>query len=427
MDHKRIKLKEGINLTVITDKKFKTDTTSISFICGQGDAAAVCSSLLTGVLSRCCVKYPSLMEINRTLDGLYDAQLISDSFRRGYNHIPTFTVSSLNNRYSLDKTDIRGGCLDVLYNIIFKPELNDGLFDKKLLQSEKQQLNDAVNGIRNTKSSYALRRCTEAMMANQPQYAPKFGKEGSSDNITAEDLTSFYFDMLNNAAVEIVSVSCDDDKYIYEFASKISDSLTERAPAAITEAEYITPGNRIKRLSEEAAVAQDVLCIGCSYDGSLLDGRSAERALFHEIFYQNPTSRLFENVREKLSLCYYCSAMPMTDLKKMILYAGVDSKNAKKAEEEILKQLDLIKRGVEGDELKRCKLAIKNDLLSVTDSPSRTSAWYIKHALYGDDSFDINGFCSKLDRLTSDDVEHAASSVLPGLVFTMKGTDNDET
>lgn len=426
MDIKRINIKEGINLTVITDKKFKTDIASVSFLCGQGAYEAVCSALLTGVLSRSCVRYPSLMELNRTLDNLYDAQLVSDASRRGFNHIPTFTVSSLNNRYSLDKTDIRGGCLDVLYNIIFDPALKNGCFDGKIMQSEKQQLRDAINGIRNSRSSYALRRCTEALLADQPRYAPKLGRPEDIDGITAAALTDFYNGMLKNSSVEILSVSSDDDGRINEFASKISDALGKRKPGAILTEKYRIPGKRVKRMSETAGISQDVLCIGCEYDGSPEDDRSAERTLFYEIFFQNPTSRLFENVREKLSLCYYCSAVPMIDLKKLIIYAGIEDKNAKKAEDEIRKQLDLIKHGVGEDEIKRCKLALKNDLLSVTDSPSRTAAWYSRRAFYGGVSETIQDFSAKLDTLTSDDVQRAASSASPSLIFTMKGGEDGE-
>ena len=426
MDIKRINIKEGINLTVITDKKFKTDITSVSFLCGTGAEAAVCSSLLTGVLSRSCTKYPSLIELNRTLDGLYDAQLVSDAARVGFNHVPTFTVSSLNNRYSLDKTDIRGGCLDVLYNIIFEPGLKNGYFDSKILQSEKQQLKDAIYGIRNNRSSYALRRCTEALLADQPLYAPRLGRPEDTEHISPAALTAFYNDMIKSSPVEIVSVSSDDDGQIYEFAHKAAEALDGRAIGKITEEKYRKPGNRVKRQSEKAGISQDVLCIGCEYDGSASDGRTAERTMFHEIFFQNPTSYLFENVREKLSLCYYCSALPMPDLKKLIIYAGIDGKNAKKAEEEIRKQLQLIKQGVSKDDLDRCRLALKNDLLAVTDSPSRTAAWYIKRALYGDVSETVRDFSAKLDKITSEDVVHAAETAIPRLIFTMKGAADDE-
>lgn len=427
MDIKRINIKEGINLTVITDKKFKTDITSVAFLCGYGAEAAVCSALLTGVLSRCCIKYPSLMELNRTLDGLYDAQLVSDASRRGFNHVPTFTVSSLNNRYSLDKTDIRGGCLDVLYNIIFEPGLKNGYFDNKILQSEKLQLKDAINGIRNSRSSYAIRRCTEALMADQPLYAPRLGRTEDIDGVTPAVLTGFYRDMLKNSSVEILSVSSDDDGRITEFAARLSDMLGERKPGAVLTQEYKMPGKRIKRVSEQAGISQDVLCVGCEYDGSSEDySRSAERTLFYEILFQNPTSYLFENVREKLSLCYYCSALPMIDLKKLIIYAGIDRKNAKRAEEEIKKQLDLIKRGVSEDDINRCRLALKNDLLAVADSPSRTAAWYARRAFYGGITETVQEFSAKLDTLKSEDVQRAASSAVPSLVFTMKGGADSE-
>ena len=424
MDVKRSKLKNGVDLTVVTDKKFKKDVMSVSFICGSGLHAASSSALLTGVLSRSCSKYPTLMELNRALDGLYDAQLTSDAGRRGLDHIPTFSVSSLCNRYSIDGTDIRGGCLDILYDIIFDPATR-GSFDKKTVSSEKQQLKDSIGSIKNSRSSYALRRCTEILMRDTPDFAPRLGTQDGVDATDSTSLYEFYNYMISKAPVSIVSVSGEDDGRACEFADRLCSSLPDRDDGYVREAGSGPAKKRITREYEEANVSQDVLCVGCSYDGDMTDGRGAERALFHEIFFQNPTSRLFENVREKLSLCYYCTAHPMTDLKKLIIYAGVDGKKAAKAEAEIKAQLEYIKQGVTKEELERCRLALKNDLLALSDSPSRIASWYSVRALYKGVCDTVEDFYGELDRVTPEDVLHAARSVAPHTVFRLKGTEND--
>lgn len=419
------KIKEGIDLTVITDPKFKTDVVSVSFLTGEGTEAAVCSSLTAGVLSRSSARYPSLLELNRTLDLLYDAQLTTDAARRGLTHIPVFTVRSLNNRYSLDKTDIRGGCLDVLYNIITDPATHGDNFRSKILNSEKVQLTEAINAIRNNRSGYALRRCTGELMKDEERFAPRLGDVETVAQTRKGELNRFYKNMMKNAPVRIISSSADDDGRINEFAEKLGETLGGRKDGSVSEPEFRAAQKKPERVVEEFPVSQDVLCLGCTYDCSAGDGNSAARALFHEIFFQNPTSRLFVNVREKLSLCYYCSAAPMSDLKKMIIYAGVDGKNAEKAEDEIRKQLELIKKGVTEEELQRGRQAIKNDLLSICDSPSRIAGWYASRELYGSDETPAE-FEAKLGLITPDDIARVASSVDLSLVYTLKGTAENE-
>ena len=425
MEIKRKIIKNGIDLIVITDPKFKTDVVSVAFLSGEGIKASVCSSLIAGVLSRSCVKYPSLMELNKTLDLLYDAQLSTEAVRRGFTHIPTFSIRSLNNRYSLDKTDIRGGCLDVLYSVINLPKTDGGKFDPKVLSSEKQQLTEAINAIKNNRSGYALRRCTSELMKNESRYAPRLGDINAVSAVTNGQLYDFYTEMLQKSPVHIISVSGDDDGRVYEFAEKLGQTLGDRAGGKINEPEYKKAPSRVVRVTEEFPVTQDVLCLACTYGGDVDDGNSAARALYGEILFQNPTSRMFTNVREKLSLCYYCSGAPMRDLKKLVAYAGVDGKNAKKAEAEIKKQLKLIKEGVTDEEIERGRQAIKNDLLSVCDSPSRTMSWYASRALYGYEET-LDEFTKKLDLVTADDIMKVASSVDVSLVYTLKGTAENE-
>lgn len=419
MRYKSVKLKEGVLLTVITDKKFKTENMSVTFISDKGEEAAINSALLTGVLSRSSKKFPSLMKINKALDDLYDAQLNADTARRGLYHIPRFTVSMLGNRYSIDGTDIRGGCLDMLYGVITEPDLKDGKFDAKTLITEKKQLVDAVADIKNSRGSYAVRQCTGELMAYEPLYSPRLGRLTGIDSVSAGSLTAFYDRVIKTSPVRIMFVGGDDDDRVYEFAEKLGDFLGDRQNYNVEDVIFKDAPDGLSYKTEALPVAQNVLCVGCTYDGDINDGQNAARSLFCEIFFQNPTSRLFENVREKLSLCYHCSAVAMTDLKKLIIYAGIDGKNREKAANEILKQTELIKKGVTEDEIKRCRAALKTELLAAADSPGRTAGWYGRQLLYGKEPESIAEFTKKLDSVTADDILRVASSVKPYLIYEL--------
>ena len=84
-----------------------------------------------------------------------------------------------------------------------------------------------------------------------------------------------------------------------------------------------------------------------------------------------PTSKLFLNVREKESLCYYCVSRVDNNKGIMLIDSGVESENIQRTEESVLRQLELLKKGeITDGELEEAKLAIKNSLMSSLDSLS---------------------------------------------------------
>ena len=91
-----------------------------------------------------------------------------------------------------------------------------------------------------------------------------------------------------------------------------------------------------------------------------------------------PSSKLFQNVREKMSLCYYCSAGLSLNSRTLFVESGVETENLEKAEREIGKQLEALQNGdLTEEELLSAKLALRNSLHAVEDSlPSwRAGAW----------------------------------------------------
>ena len=67
--------------------------------------------------------------------------------------------------------------------------------------------------------------------------------------------------------------------------------------------------------------------------------------LMTAMFGGTPHSKLFLNVREKMSLCYYCAARYNSNKGIMTVESGVETQNIEAAKNEILNQLEEMKRG----------------------------------------------------------------------------------
>jgi predicted Zn-dependent peptidase len=88
------------------------------------------------------------------------------------------------------------------------------------------------------------------------------------------------------------------------------------------------------------------------------------------VFGGSPSSKLFMNVREKKSLCYYCQ--PVVDGKRR--YGHRERRRCKEQDvafEAIMEQLKDVQNGVISDEeLSDAKKSLENAYREITDSPA---------------------------------------------------------
>ena len=138
--------------------------------------------------------------------------------------------------------------------------------------------------------------------------------------------------------------------------------------------------------TEELDVTQGKLAIGWRLGEIMEDPDMAAIMVFNAVFGGGVTSKLFANVREKLSLCYYASSA--IDLHKGLLIAasGVDFDKFEPARDEIFAQLETIKRGeVTPDELSAAQKAVETDLRLLSDDPLRLEGWWLGQSVSGSD------------------------------------------
>ena len=150
----------------------------------------------------------------------------------------------------------------------------------------------------------------------------------------------------------------------------------------ITDTDYfreLPEAKSVKDITERFEVTQGKLALGFTSDlhGSLKE--SAALSLLSDIWGGGPYSKLFENVREKESLCYYCSASSRRSKGFVMVESGIEEQNAQKVVDAVLRELDDIKKGNFDDSvIEASKKSVTDALAGYYDSAAALDAWYTR-------------------------------------------------
>ncbi len=89
------------------------------------------------------------------------------------------------------------------------------------------------------------------------------------------------------------------------------------------------------------------------------------------------TSRLFRNVREKQSLCYYCGSAAQRSTGVMMIDSGVEPGKEQQAEAAILAELEGLKNGpITQEEMDDCRRGLLSSMDALSDSLAALEGWY---------------------------------------------------
>ncbi len=418
---KKILISKGITLNYIESDKFKTNYLSFNFVSTLCKEVAALNALIPQVLIRGTEKYPDMASIKNVLDELYAASVEGRVYRRGEYQVCGMTASWLNDKYAIDGTSITNGTLDILEELIFHPLTENGVFSEKYVDNEKNNLIDDIRSLINNKTSYAIRRCQQEMCKDEPFGVSEYGEERDVEKITADTLYARYEKMLSESRIEIFYVGDGDSKKLESRIRKMFSSITrdyKECDAIVVKRDVA----KVKTVNEPCKATQGKLSLGFR-TGSVLGEKDYDAfPLFVEMYGNSPVSKLFMNVREKLSLCYYCRAIPEGIKGIMVVTSGVEVADKNKAKDEILAQLESVRNGDFTDkELSLAKKSLKNGYNELNDSPAALEGWYLTRRLAGVDD-NPDDVVSKILNVTKDEIVRAAKMVKLDTVYFLEGT-----
>jgi len=422
----RIEISDGINLGYIEQKKFKTNFFKVCFCMNLDEGLPTRLSLLAGVLMRASKNYPGISEINNRLDYLYDMNVSSGTYKRGEKLYFSYECDFIKDEFLPNGEKLLDEALGMFEELVFNPFLTDGGFDKKILDSEKTELENSIKSIINYKNAYVKEKCIEALCEGEKYSINEQGKLEEIPEIDEKSLYEFYKWMLESARVEIMFVGEADVQKLADDFKRIFTQNTSRTPEMINET-YITGDvkEKVCEKTEKMQVNQGKLALGFRTGVGVTDKDCTAMTLFAEIFGGSPMSKLFMNVREKLSLCYYCRASLDSYKGIMLVLSGIQSKNRDKSFEAIMKELSDIQSGkVTADEFEAAKLSLVNSYKTLDDSPAALSAWYVSRIMTG--SFENPGqIVERIKNTTLKEVIEASKKVKLDTVYFLEGEDGE--
>lgn len=367
----------GIEIIYVPADRFKTNEISLSCYVPLSAQTAADNAAAALLLARNSREYPTILSLNRRLASLYGAQIEPSVSKLGDVQQLKIGMTCLDDRFSLDGEKITVQCVKLLLSLVFDPALDEnGDFLVENVEREKRVLTEKIESEENEKRLYALRRAEEIMFDGDSYAVNKYGSKESAAALTSRSASQAWRAMLKSAKLVLTVVGgADINEIKLLFKERISH--IERDYGGLPEPVIKKAPAEVKTVTERQKIKQGKLVMGFCADSDPNDpARAAAMRSLCDIFGGGPYSKLFANVREKMSLCYYCSARFTRRKSFIMVQSGCEEENMEKAQAEILNQLEEIKKGNFDYEFSASAAAVSDALDSVYDAPESIEGWY---------------------------------------------------
>ena len=379
----RVELGEGIFFTTITDPKFKSNRISVNLLLPLDRAQVTARALVPFLLRKRCASCADFTELNQKLAQLYGAALDADVRKYGAYQVLNLSLQGLDDRYTLGHEPVTAQCAQLVADLLLDPYLVDGVFDRQDTELERQYLIDTIEAEINDKRDLAIARTGELMFEGEPFGIKKYGYVEDAKALTPELATRTYEEVIRTAHIEILFLGCGDPTPAKEVLAS-AFAKVQRTP--IDYRAVVPSGARAEARTtvDEMDVNQGKLVLGFKLGEHTSTRDEDSIKLMAALYGGTPFSKLFLNVREKLSLCYYCAARYEKVTRTLLVDSGVEFQNEPRAREEILRQLQLVQQGdFTDEELENTKLLLYNAFGSTGDTLGGLENWYLLQILAG--------------------------------------------
>lgn len=415
---------DGVNFRSIRDTKFKTMRISAHLIVPMSRQTAAENALLPFLLSRASREYPDFTKLGQRLAELYGASLNADVQKLGDLQVLSLSASGIADRYALEGEAISGELAKLLCSILFDPPLVDGLFPEDGFEQEKRQTMELIDSEYSDKRTYARQRCEAIMCADEPYGVNRYGGKEDIARVERPALTAAWKRLLDTAKIELMVLGDCDPAPVYEGFRAAFETLGSRKTADCT-TKVVRSAEKVNTVTEKMDVAQGKLVMGFRTGTATPDEEVPATRLMAALFGGTPNSKLFLNVREKLSLCYYCSASYNSMKGIMLVQSGVEVKNMERAKEEILRQLDEVKQGnFDESEVEAAKMSLCNSYRTLSDSLGGLENWYLSQT-FASHSQQPEEAAAQINAVTRQEIIDAANRVTLDTVYCLVGNGED--
>lgn len=415
-----IQINENVTLHYIPMPKLKTSAMGIYIHRPLTSDEAAKNGLIPFVLKRGTLKYQNTEEISKKLDDLYGATLRAGVIKKGLDHIISFTAETISEKYAPYKEPLFLELTELMLSVLLEPVTKDGAFLPEYVEQEKKNNIENVENIINDKRSYAALRCCQEMFSGTDLAVSKYGTVEEIKAVNPKDLYEHYKNVLTSSPIDIILSGEWEAEKIADMIKEAFSKLQLKC-GEIKKTKAFVSDREVRNFEESMEVAQGKLSMGFVTG---IDSTSEEywsMMVANSIFGGGAHSKLFNNVREKLSLCYYASSGMGRYDGAIVVNAGIECENFKKAYDEILVQLDDLKAGKVSElEYVSSINAIVNSLKSCRDDQYAMQSFWLSEKVSGENR-DLDYVIEKIKNVSLDMAVEASKKIKLDTVYFLKG------
>lgn len=427
METVRTELIPGVWLTALRSDKFKTGCLSINLLTQLKRETAAFNAVLPFVLRRGTRFHPDMQTIAAELDSLYGTGVEPIVRKIGEIQCIGFYASFPDHKYLPAGSEVFEKTANLSCEMLLAPNTRGGLFLPAYVESEKEKLLELIRSRVNEKRSYAHFRLLEQMCCYEDYAVSRFGTEDTAESIYYQKLTKYYHSLISASPVEIFYCGSMEASKV---ANILSDALSGMTRGEInydigTDIRMNAVEDKVRSFVDEMSVTQGKLVMGFRLGECMEEPDLAAIYVFNAVYGSGVTSKLFMNVREKLSLCYYASSLVDTHKGIMLVSSGVDFDKVEEAKSEILAQLEAVKSGdISDEELEAARRSVASDLCACLDSQGELEGFYLANTIDGLE-FSPDELAALVCDVSREDVIKIASSVVLDAEYFLRGGGDD--
>ena len=376
MDTFRLQFGEGVFFRGVTDERFKTVRVAVHFLAPLTAAASAANALVPGLLLRASREYPDYTELGCHLADLYGASVYADVDRFGALQVLSISGSCLADRYALEGEQLAEDLASLLCSMAFSPLLTAEGFEEEGFEIERRQLLEAIDSEFGDKRAFARRNATKMLLSPEYSCVSRYGEREEIEAMTSLRCAEAWRTLCRSARIEISAIGSCDPRKIAEIFRPACEAL-ERAAEPIRFETLPEKENPERRL-ERQEVLQAKLVLGYRTGTNFLSKETDALRLACVMLGGSPNSKLFLNVREEQSLCYYCSASFDSASGTVLIDSGVAPEKTEAAREAILREVEAMKRGdFTDEELENAKRYLRDGYRTIFDHAGAIDSWYL--------------------------------------------------
>lgn len=409
----------SFNVHTIKTDKFKTSHVEVIFrdIANKDEMGAY--SFLADMLSQSSKTYPRKKDLITRFEELYKIIVYATTLRVG--NVLDFHVSLdfINPDYINDKNYVEE-VIKTLFDIIENPNVTNDEFDLKTFNIVKERLKREINSLKENPMKQSIKEAFKAMNADTPTSYELLGNLESLEKITPSSLYKTYKNLRKNFKVDIFligNLEMDDTVSLIKKYFKNRYIIENKL-------DLMVDNKEIKRLVVKS-MASDNVQANLVMIFNLKKLTAIEKNITFNVFNYlygsgGLTSKLYQSIREKNSLCYAISSMYLKYDKLLLVHISLEQANVKKATSLVKKELKNMQVGNFTEE--ELKDAINNMIVSLDMAQDNNVSIINNYVFHVFDNLPMpEERVEMFKNIKKEDVINVAKKVKLNTVFTLEG------